>query len=109
MANFGEIIKQIRLSKGMSQEEFGELIGTSKQVISRYENSQRIPKISVAKKIADILGLPISALVDNGSSNDLPCTQQDELTKELLVLFSLLSEENKRMVLKMIKGILEND
>lgn len=66
MASFGENLKAIRIARGMSQDEFAELLGTSKQVISRYENSQRSPKITVAAKYADVLGVSLAVL--NGES-----------------------------------------
>lgn len=62
MKSFGEILKEIRLGKDMSQEEFAKLLNTSKQVISRYENGQRTPKITVVQEFADILGVPIGDL-----------------------------------------------
>ena len=70
MATFGENLKNIRLSRGMSQEEFAKLLGTSKQVISRYETDQRSPKISVAAKIADALGVSLSMLNGEDESSD---------------------------------------
>ena len=48
MRTFGEKLKEIRKSRNMTQENFAELLGTSKQVISRYETNQRIPKISIS-------------------------------------------------------------
>lgn len=53
---------------GLSQEALGELLGTSKQVISRYENGHRIPKIDVASAYAIKLGISLSTL--NGSTED---------------------------------------
>ncbi|MCL1808227.1 MAG: helix-turn-helix domain-containing protein [Clostridiales bacterium] len=57
---FGEVLKKIRYEKRLSQEEFAKVLGTSKQVISRYENNQRIPKITTVEDYADKLHLPIS-------------------------------------------------
>ena len=65
MRTFGEKLKEIRKSRNMTQENFAELLGTSKQVISRYETNQRIPKISIAQKYADILGFSLSDLSNN--------------------------------------------
>ena len=62
MKSFGDILKDIRIDKDMSQEEFAKLLNTSKQVISRYENGQRTPKITVVQEFADILGVPIGDL-----------------------------------------------
>lgn len=43
-------------------DALAEKAGTSKQVLSRYENGERIPKISMVKKLADALGVSISEL-----------------------------------------------
>lgn len=76
MASFGENLKAIRVARGMSQDEFAELLGTSKQVISRYENSQRSPKFTVAAKYANLLGVSLALL--NGES-ELPLPHPDLL------------------------------
>ena len=60
---FGENLKKIREEKGFSQEDFAKLLGSSKQVISRYENNKRTPKITVAADYANILNIPIGALL----------------------------------------------
>ena len=46
----------------MTQEELADLVGTSKQVISRYENNQRSPKLSVVQGYAEKLGVPVDVL-----------------------------------------------
>ena len=61
--NLGDILKQLRQAKGMSQEEFASLLGTTKQVVSRYENGQRTPKITVAQKYAEVLGISLNELL----------------------------------------------
>ena len=38
------------------------LLGTTKQVISRYETKKRIPRLSVVTAFAQKLGLPVAAL-----------------------------------------------
>lgn len=67
--SFGIILKEIRLERDMSQEDFATLLGTTKQVISRYENSQRTPKITVAKEYADILKISLSRLLGENVSD----------------------------------------
>ena len=65
MATFGEKLKSIRISRECSQEELAAILGTTKQVISRYENDQRTPKITVAREYANRLNIPLSALIDD--------------------------------------------
>lgn len=65
MALFGEKLKAIRIERKMSQEQLAELLGTSKQVISRYETNQRTPKITVAQEYAEKLNVERSYLIDD--------------------------------------------
>lgn len=65
--NFGKSLKAIRIYNGWSQEELAKKLHTTKQVISKYENSQRSPNVYVAKRYADILGVSlISMLLPDG-------------------------------------------
>lgn len=59
---FGDILKQLRKERGLSQDELAALLGTTKQVISRYETKQRVPRLSVVSDFAKKLGLPLSSL-----------------------------------------------
>lgn len=56
---FGERLRSYRLAHDMSQEQLATKLGTSKQVISRYESGQRTPKISVLAEYAKRLDLDI--------------------------------------------------
>ena len=64
MSSFGEKLKKLRIEKGWTQEQLAHHLHTSKQVISRYENGQRTPKITVAQEYANVLGVPLSYLLD---------------------------------------------
>ena len=60
--DFADILKRLRMERGLSQDEMAALLGTTKQVISRYETRQRIPRISVVERFAERLGVPVSFL-----------------------------------------------
>lgn len=62
MSTFSENMRRIRFEKHMTQEEFAELLGTTKQNISRYESGAVSPKITTAKAIADKLGISLAEL-----------------------------------------------
>ena len=59
---FGDILKQIRRERGLSQDELAALLGTTKQVLSRYETKKRVPRLSVVADYAQKLGIPLSML-----------------------------------------------
>ena len=60
---FGEELKRIRTERGLTQDQFAEILGTSKQVISRYENNQRTPKVTTAAGFAKRLGVSLEEMV----------------------------------------------
>lgn len=70
MATFGEKLKLLRSQRELSQDRLAEILGTSKQVISRYENNQRTPKITVARQYAEKLGVNLSYLIDDALGYD---------------------------------------
>ena len=51
----------------MSQEEFAKLLGTSKQVLSRYEIGQRIPKITQVQEYAKRLNVSADYLMGDSA------------------------------------------
>lgn len=55
---FGEKLRTIRESRDLSQEAFAALLGTSKQVISRYERGERVPTITTVIHYTRILKIP---------------------------------------------------
>lgn len=65
MAKFGDKLKALRFERHLTQEELARILGTSKQVISRYENNQRSPKIDIVASYAELLGVPVDYLADN--------------------------------------------
>ena len=67
---FGERLRSYRLAHDMSQEQLATKLGTSKQVISRYESGQRTPKISVLAEYAKTLDLDVHYFLSD--SEDIP-------------------------------------
>jgi transcriptional regulator with XRE-family HTH domain len=59
----GEHLMILRKKKGISQGELGKLIGTSGDIIGRYERNVITPSIEVIIKVADALEISIDYLV----------------------------------------------
>ena len=106
---FGENLRRIRLERGMSQDDFALLLGTSKQVISRYETGQRSPKVSIVAAYAEKLGVSISALT---TGDDQSAAQQaredladDPDRKALLNLARYGSAQDVKQVAALIDAL----
>ena len=62
--DIGEKIRSARISKGMTQEELGKLLGVQKSAVAKYENGRVVNiKRSTLKKISDILEIRPSELI----------------------------------------------
>lgn len=68
---FGEILKEERNKRQMSQEQFAAFIGVTKQAVSYYERGERTPKLITAAMIANKLGIPIETFEEE---IDVPMT-----------------------------------
>lgn len=53
----GEKIKKMRLEKGFTQEQFGEMIGVCKQCVSFWELGKTNASINAIKKFSEAIGL----------------------------------------------------
>ena len=94
--DFGDNMMLIRKKKGLSQAALGKAIGTSGDVIGRYERGDIKPSIEVVVKIADALEVSVDFLI---GKTDL---QLDKEAVQRLVDISKLPNENKNYVLDLI-------
>ena len=61
---FGENLIKFRRRKRISQKDFAEIIGVTRQAVAKWENNERVPDIYVAKKIAEVLGVTIEEMLE---------------------------------------------
>ena len=54
---FGTILKRLRIERGLNQEQLGDIVGLSKAVVSKYENSQSYPSFDMLIKLANTFGV----------------------------------------------------
>lgn len=93
--SFGDRLRNVRKARGLSQDEMGALIGTSKQVISRYETGQRTPKITVVNQYASKLGISLNELMgDESISEELKVSLRSDSPgdEEMLALLQELKD-----------------
>ena len=60
----GQRIKDIRLEKGMSMEEFGKRFNTSKATVNNWEKGRNLPNKENLKIIADLAGMTVQKLLE---------------------------------------------
>lgn len=66
----GTRIKECRRKAGLSQEKAAELVGVSRQAVTKWESDQSVPTTENLFRLAEILGTTVDALAatENGAS-----------------------------------------
>ena len=103
LIEFGRRLRQAREAKGMTQPELGNIIGTSKGMISQYEAGINDPRQSMIPLMADALNVSINWLL--GVSDDMYDVQMAADTG--LNLDSLSQESREKVIdyFRMLKTI----
>lgn len=64
----GQRILQIRTSCGLSQEEFGEKLGTTRQTVSKWETDITVPEIEKIVKMSKLFSITTDSILIEGIS-----------------------------------------
>lgn len=88
---FSKRLKEIRLSKGLSQKQLGILAGIDEFVastrINRYEKGVHQPSLDVAQQLAKVLDVPLAYLYT-----------EDDLLARLVVVWDTLEPVKKEYI-----------
>ena len=61
--NIGNNLKQLRLQKGLTQEQLADVFGVSAQAVSRWENNTSYPDITLLPGLAIFFNTSVDAIV----------------------------------------------
>lgn len=61
--NFGTNLRNIRIKRGLTQQELAKALDCSQGSITAYENGTRIPPLNVIEQIAAYFRVPITELL----------------------------------------------
>lgn len=74
MYEFGERIYNLRKKSGLSQEEFADKLGVSRQAVSKWETGQSVPDSEKAAAIGAFFGVSLDWLI-NGTETTARATE----------------------------------
>lgn len=63
---FGERLRKLRTSQGLTVRELARRVGVSASYISQLENNESKPSYSTLKKLAEVTGATVSLLTEDG-------------------------------------------
>ena len=67
--SFAENLVELRKYHDFSQEELADMIGVSRQTLSKYETGESLPDIEKCKRLADVFGVTIDDLISYDKKN----------------------------------------
>ena len=88
----GKRIASLRKAKGITQEGLAEMLGVSGQAVSKWENDQTCPDISLLPQLAKVLGVTVDELLSG--------------KQELIPSVQLLPEEERKNIRDMILRVI---
>jgi transcriptional regulator with XRE-family HTH domain len=59
---FGDIIKNLRIDHGITQEELASIMDLSRPTITKYETNERVPDLDTITRLADYFGVSVDYL-----------------------------------------------
>lgn len=106
MADFAERLHLIRSMREMSLEQMAEILGTSKQVLNRYELRKRYPKTTTVRKYADALGIDAAWLI--GYDDEKHSSPENPIKDQLCKYIDGMSKQQMDLMMRIAKSIRED-
>ena len=95
----GKRIAYLRKDKELKQDELAEKLGISPQAVSKWENDQTCPDITLLPELAKILGVTVDELLSGKSEPTVklvPETERKDM-KDMLIRIVLTSADGDRI------------
>jgi len=99
---FADKLSFARKQKKIRQADLGKLVGTSGDIIGKYERGENTPSIEVAAKISEALDVTLDYLVKDGDLKVI-----DKQTLKRLEDVDKLPEEDKNHIFYMIDNLIK--
>lgn len=107
MAEFGELLAELRKDKSMTQHDLADVLHVSVGTISNYEKSVHFPDVEKLVNLADFFNVTTDYLLGRCESNLSPDVFQEMVTEDktvgdIITTLRQLPEERKRMLVQII-------
>lgn len=77
----GDRLRELRVEKGLTQEELGELVSLTKANISKYESGKLEPNIDTINYLASFFNVNVDYLFGRTTVRNFYIDKQDEIIK----------------------------
>lgn len=101
---FGNLIKELRKEKQLTQKELGEKLNITDKAISKWERGLSFPDIAILKELADFFDIDISELL-NGERGKKQEIDVEKAIQEAIDNYKNIEEKRKEKIEKIKKRI----
>ena len=98
LKKIGQFLKRLRKEKGMTQEQFAEMMGVSGRTVSRWETGSNMPDLDILIQIADYYEVEIKEILDGERKGE---QMNKEMEDTVLKVADYSNHEKKRMAGRM--------
>lgn len=98
---FGKRVKELRKHNNLTQEQLSELLGVFQKQIGNIETGTTFTTMGNLKKLADVLGVEIMDLFNFNQHKS-----RNELIAEISILVKNASDENLKLIYRIVKDVL---
>ncbi|MDE6701954.1 MAG: helix-turn-helix domain-containing protein [Acetatifactor sp.] len=98
----GALLKKLRNEKGLTQEQFAEVVNVSNRTVSRWENGNNMPDLDILIQISDYYEIDLRELLDGERKSE---KMNKELEETVLKAVDYTNSETE-LYIKMVHGLL---
>ena len=98
----GALLKKLRNEKGLTQEQFAEVVNVSNRTVSRWENGNNMPDLDILIQISDYYEIDLRELLDGERKSE---KMNKELEEIVLKAVDYTNSETE-LYIKRVHGLL---
>ena len=101
--SFGENLRLMRKARNLTQEQFAEALGVSRQAVSKWEADSGYPEAEKLTVISRVLGVSVDKLLDiepeqDQTENEDSSAEQDQLADTAVGAIAIMTFDKENMV-----------
>ena len=109
MNTLGDIIRELRIKKGLEQKELANILKVHKGTISNWENNKRVPDNEMLLTMADFFGVSTDYLLGRiKKEEELKNKVSEEKASEILKAMEEIGIDIENIDMDILKIILES-
>lgn len=102
---FADAVLTRRKQLGLTQEELAARVGTSKQMVCKYEKGQRSPKVAMANAFASALETTLDELLDVEKVEEEIVIPQTEEARFVSIAMDKMPKEERKKAVNVLKAM----